>query len=75
MWMEPTSEQLMVEMGWVRRLARALVHDDTEADDVVQETWIVAAAKRPDEDRPSAMARSRGSEPGANSPAGRGASG
>jgi RNA polymerase sigma factor (sigma-70 family) len=52
MWMEPTSEQLMVEMGWVRRLARALVHDDNEADDVAQETWIVAAAQQPDEDRP-----------------------
>jgi RNA polymerase sigma-70 factor (ECF subfamily) len=52
MWMEPTSEQLMVEMGWVRRLARALVRDDHEADDVAQETWIVAAEQRPDEDRP-----------------------
>ena len=52
MWMEPTSEQLMVEMAWVRRLARALVRNDTEADDVAQETWLVASAEQPDEDRP-----------------------
>jgi RNA polymerase sigma-70 factor (ECF subfamily) len=51
MWMEPTSEQLMVEMGWVRRLARALL-DDAAADDVAQETWLVAASQQPDEDRP-----------------------
>jgi RNA polymerase sigma-70 factor (ECF subfamily) len=52
MWMEPTSEHLMAEMGWVRRLARALVRDDAAADDVAQDTWVVAAAHRPDEDRP-----------------------
>jgi RNA polymerase sigma factor (sigma-70 family) len=52
MWMEPTSEQLMVELGWVRRLARALLHDDAAADDVAQETWLVAASQRPDEERP-----------------------
>src|SRR6478672_11060739 len=49
--MEPTSEQLMVEMGWVRRLAQALLHDDSAADDVTQEAWLVAASKRPDEQR------------------------
>ena len=47
-----TSEQLMAEMAWVRRLARALVHDPALADDVAQEAWIVAAEKAPDEDRP-----------------------
>jgi RNA polymerase sigma factor (sigma-70 family) len=47
-----TSEQLMAEMAWVRRLARALVHDSALADDVAQEAWIVAAEKAPDEDRP-----------------------
>jgi RNA polymerase sigma factor (sigma-70 family) len=52
MWMEPTSEQLMVEMGWVRRLARALLHDTDAADDIVQETWLVAASQQPDEERP-----------------------
>jgi RNA polymerase sigma-70 factor (ECF subfamily) len=52
MWMEPTSEQLMAEMGWVRRLARALVKDAAAADDVAQDAWVVAAERRPDEDRP-----------------------
>jgi RNA polymerase sigma factor (sigma-70 family) len=52
MWMEPTSEQLMVEMDWVRRLARALLRDDAAADDVAQETWLIAASEQPDEDRP-----------------------
>ncbi|CAN5189791.1 hypothetical protein BH11MYX1_BH11MYX1_32250 [soil metagenome] len=52
MWMEPTSEQLMVEMRWVRRLARALLDNAAAAEDVAQETWIVAASHQPDEDRP-----------------------
>lgn len=52
MWMEPTSEQLMVEMGWVRRLARALLDDAAAAEDIVQETWLVAASQKPDEQRP-----------------------
>lgn len=46
-----TTEQLMAEMAWVRRLARALVGDPALADDVAQETWIVAAASSPDADR------------------------
>jgi RNA polymerase sigma factor (sigma-70 family) len=50
--MEPTTEQLLLEMGWVHRLARALVRDDDEAADVVQETWLIAAAERPDTNRP-----------------------
>jgi RNA polymerase sigma-70 factor (ECF subfamily) len=48
----PISEQLMAEMGWVRRLARALVNDDAIADDVAQDAWLVAAEQRPSEDRP-----------------------
>ncbi|NVB79689.1 MAG: RNA polymerase sigma factor, partial [Kofleriaceae bacterium] len=48
----PTSEQLMAEMAWVRQLARALVKDDALADDVAQDTWIVAARQQPDTDRP-----------------------
>jgi RNA polymerase sigma-70 factor (ECF subfamily) len=48
----PTSEQLMAEMGWVRKLARALVKDDALADDVAQDTWLVAAEQQPDVDRP-----------------------
>src|SRR5678809_1079316 len=48
----PTSEQLMAEMAWIRRLARALVKDDAIADDIAQDTWLVANEQRPAEDRP-----------------------
>lgn len=48
----PTTEQLMAEMGWVRKLARALVKDDALADDIAQDTWLVAAEQQPDADRP-----------------------
>lgn len=42
--------QLTAEMAWLRRLARALLRTD-EAQDLVQETWLVAAQHAPD-DRP-----------------------
>lgn len=42
----------MVELGWVRRLARALLDDHAAADDIAQETWLVAASRKPDEHRP-----------------------
>src|SRR3954469_18501995 len=48
----PTDEQLMAEMAWVRRLARALVKDEAIADDVAQDTWLVATEQQPDGDRP-----------------------
>ncbi|MEO8701498.1 MAG: sigma-70 family RNA polymerase sigma factor [Kofleriaceae bacterium] len=44
-------EHLTKEMGWVRRLAGAIVKDDTLADDVAQEAWLVAQEHAPD-DRP-----------------------
>jgi RNA polymerase sigma-70 factor (ECF subfamily) len=48
----PTSDQLMAEMGWVRKLARAMVKDDALADDIAQDTWLVAEEQQPDPDRP-----------------------
>jgi RNA polymerase sigma factor (sigma-70 family) len=48
----PTSEQLLAEMGWVRQLARALIKDAALADDVAQDTWIVAAEREPDTSQP-----------------------
>ena len=47
-----TSEQLMAEMAWVKRLARALVKDDAAADDITQDTWVIASEQKPDSDRP-----------------------
>jgi DNA-directed RNA polymerase specialized sigma24 family protein len=38
-----SSEQLMGEIAWVRRLARALVRDPAAADDVAQDALVVAA--------------------------------
>ena len=47
-----TSEQLMAEMGWVRQLARALVKNDALADDIAQDTWLIAERQHPETDRP-----------------------
>jgi RNA polymerase sigma-70 factor (ECF subfamily) len=43
--------ELMSEMGWVRRLAQSLLRDPSAADDIAQEAWLVANARSPD-DRP-----------------------
>src|SRR5262245_23182717 len=48
----PTGEQLMAEMAWIRRLARALVRDEATADDIAQDTWLVANEQQPEDDRP-----------------------
>ena len=45
-------DQLMSEMGWVRRLARGLLGDADAADDIAQETWLVANDRTLGEDRP-----------------------
>ncbi|MGE0551080.1 MAG: sigma-70 family RNA polymerase sigma factor [Kofleriaceae bacterium] len=47
-----TSEQLLAEIHWIRGLARALVRDASTADDVAQETWLVATEQQPAIDRP-----------------------
>jgi RNA polymerase sigma-70 factor (ECF subfamily) len=47
-----TTEKLLAEMGWVRQLARALVKDAALAEDVAQDTWLVAAKEQPDFERP-----------------------
>ncbi|MBL8842736.1 MAG: sigma-70 family RNA polymerase sigma factor [Planctomycetes bacterium] len=42
-----TWEQLLAHGEFLRRLARALVHDESRAEDVVQATWLAAAAHPP----------------------------
>ncbi len=42
------SELLLSHAPRLRRLARALVGDETSADDIVQETWLVAASRSHD---------------------------
>lgn len=44
---EPVSlESLMAHQGWALRVARSLVHEEGEAEDLVQRTWL-AALRRP----------------------------
>ncbi len=45
-------ENLMSELSWLKRLASALVRDESDANDLVQETWLVAAQHAPTDGRP-----------------------
>ncbi|MEP6859644.1 MAG: sigma-70 family RNA polymerase sigma factor [Deltaproteobacteria bacterium] len=45
-------DELMAEMGWVRRLARGLLRDGDAADDIAQDAWLVASARAPEDGRP-----------------------
>jgi len=45
-------DQLAAETVWLRRLARALVADPAAADDVVQDTYLIAATDAPRDGRP-----------------------
>jgi RNA polymerase sigma factor (sigma-70 family) len=45
------AKQLLADAAWLRRLASALAGEG-DADDIVQESWIAAWRKRPDDDRP-----------------------
>ncbi len=49
---DPQLEKLTSELSWLKRLAIALVRDESDADDVVQETWLVAAERAPTDGRP-----------------------
>ena len=49
----PLSPELLVAHGeWLRRLATFLLHDATEVDDLVQETWEATLRSPPDPARP-----------------------
>lgn len=51
-------DDLERELGWMRTLARRLVHGEDEAHDLVQETWVAALARPPgDRSRPRAWLR------------------
>ncbi len=45
-------EKLMSELSWLKRIASALVRDESDAKDLVQETWLVAAEHAPTDGRP-----------------------
>jgi len=40
-------ESLLAESAWVRSLARSLIFDQSQVDDVVQQTWVVALQRAP----------------------------
>ena len=41
-----TAEQLLADAAWLKRLAITLAGDETDADDLVQESWISVAVCR-----------------------------
>ncbi|MEO6777643.1 MAG: sigma-70 family RNA polymerase sigma factor, partial [Kofleriaceae bacterium] len=45
-------DELMSELTWLKRLAAALVRDEADANDLVQDTWLVAAEHAPTDGRP-----------------------
>lgn len=47
-----TLEQLVADSNWLRRLAVALVRDEATADDIVQDTYSIAATQAPTDGRP-----------------------
>lgn len=47
-----TLEQLVADSNWLHRLAVALVRDQAMADDVVQDTYTIAATQAPADGRP-----------------------
>src|SRR5215831_239162 len=49
---EATTGQLLEQARWIRRLARVLIDQDDVAEDLVQDTWLVALRSHPDDDRP-----------------------
>jgi RNA polymerase sigma-70 factor (ECF subfamily) len=46
------TEDLFGDFGWVRRLARSLVRDESSVDDLVQETWLATLRRRPEDGPP-----------------------
>lgn len=47
-----TAEQLLADAAWLRRLAVTLAGNESDADDLVQESWIAAWRRQPDTGRP-----------------------
>src|SRR5258708_4987681 len=43
------AEELLNDIVWLRRVARRLVDDRDDAEDLVQETWLTAGKRAPDQ--------------------------
>jgi RNA polymerase sigma-70 factor (ECF subfamily) len=52
MAIQPSVDQLAREHKWLRGVARTLVHDLDDAEDLVQEAWVAAWRSPPPGDRP-----------------------
>jgi DNA-directed RNA polymerase specialized sigma24 family protein len=50
---KPSPEAVLDDLEGLRALARSLVHGDTEADDLIQDTAIAAITHPPEADRPA----------------------
>ena len=44
-----TPDALAADTAWMARLARRLIHDAAAADDLVQEAWMIALRRSPNE--------------------------
>jgi RNA polymerase sigma factor (sigma-70 family) len=44
---EKRPDELVADLGWLRRVARALVHDAATAEDVAQDAWLAASEHPP----------------------------
>ncbi len=53
MGVTPSPEAVLDDLEGLRALARSLVHGDTEADDLIQDTAIAAITHPPEADRPA----------------------
>jgi RNA polymerase sigma-70 factor, ECF subfamily len=49
---EPLARTLLAQSGWARRLARQLVNDDEQAEDLVQDALVAGLRAAPSGDRP-----------------------
>lgn len=48
---QPPAESVLEQLGWLQRLARSLVRDGHEAEDLAQETMLAAIRRPPDRER------------------------
>jgi len=46
-----TTEQLLADAAWLKRLAFPLAGDADDADDLAQESWIAVRPRRPEAER------------------------
>ncbi len=48
-----TAENLLAEVGWIRKIAGALARNDPDADDLTHDTWVALLRAPPSSNRPA----------------------